>query len=254
NRLLAYVVTDNARARPAADEQALLYSGVAWYGLAADIWVTDLETNSSRNLTAGKGNSWAPSWSPDGRYLAFLGDLTGGPKVGPARLWAWKRASGKLRQVSGADVREGFVGLQWAGDEHSALVAIFPEDLGRDGYAARMAGRSQGGMAANAAGNATVSAQVFEFDPASVTSGPKTDQVNLDLWRMDLGLINLESGSLRRLTRDARIGAYAASPDRRRVAYTVLEGAERPGSGQYLYQIVVQDLTTRKTHIVASNV
>src|SRR5438093_1305820 len=70
---LAYVVTDNARRRKAVDDDALLRTGVAWYGVASDIWVTDLKTGQRRNITAG-GNNWAPSWSPDGRYLAFLGD------------------------------------------------------------------------------------------------------------------------------------------------------------------------------------
>ncbi len=129
-RLLAYVVTDNSRRREAVDDKELLRAGVAWYGVASDIWVSDLETGRRRNVTGGVGNSWAPSWSPDGRGLAFLSDRSGGPRIGPARLWIWDRATGKLRQIGAADVREGFAGIGWAGDERSVLVSLFPEDLG----------------------------------------------------------------------------------------------------------------------------
>lgn len=248
-RLLAYVVTDNARRRSGVDEKSLLHTGLAWYALASDIWVTDLETHAPRNLTGGMGNSWAPSWSPDGRYLAFMADLSGQAELGPARLWLWERASGKLRQVSDADVREGFAGLHWAGNDHSVLVTLFPDDLGRDGYAARMAGKVPPSASTPPPGT-----KVFEFDPSVPKAAPSTDQVNLDLWRMDLGLIDVETGVLRRLTRGSRIGHYAVSPDRRRVVYSVLEGAQKPGSGQYLYQIVAQDLATEKTRLLASGV
>jgi dipeptidyl aminopeptidase/acylaminoacyl peptidase len=59
---------------------------------------------------------------------------------------------------------------------------------------------------------------------------------------------------VRRLTHGVRIGHYAVSPDRRQVAYSVLQGAQKPGSGQYLYQIVTQDLAAAKTRVLASDV
>src|SRR5918993_2510707 len=101
-RFLAYVVTNNARKRKAVNRDDLIRSGVAWYGVASDIWVADLQTKERRNITNG-GHNWSPSWSPDGRYLAFLADRSELPNLGPARLWLWERASGKLRQASDAD-------------------------------------------------------------------------------------------------------------------------------------------------------
>jgi hypothetical protein len=41
--LLAYVVTDSTRRRTAIDRSSLLRYGVAWYGIASDIWITDLK-------------------------------------------------------------------------------------------------------------------------------------------------------------------------------------------------------------------
>ena len=247
-RLLAYVVTDNSRRREAVDDKELLRAGVAWYGVASDIWVSDLETGQRRNVTGGVGNSWAPSWSPDGRGLAFLSDRSGGPRIGPARLWIWDRATGKLRQIGAADVREGFAGIGWAGDERSVLVSLFPEDLGREGYAARIEGKGTAG-----ASNSGVTAKVFEFDPSTPEAVPSTDQINLDLWRRDLGLIDADTGKVRRLAKGSRIGHYAVSADHRRVAYTLLTRSEKPGTGQYLYDLVVQDLSGGEPRVVASN-
>lgn len=249
-RFLAYVVTDNARRRKAVRDEELLRSGVAWYAVASDIWVSDLKTGEQRNVTNG-GHNWAPSWSPDGRYLAFLGDRSGSSDIGPARVWLWERATGKLRQASEADVREGFVGTRWAADGRLLLVTLFPEDLGREGYAAAVSGKAPPASSAAADG---VTVRVFEFDPSVANASPSTDQVNLDLWRRDLALVDVETGKVRRLTTRSRVGHYALSPDGRKLAYSLLTRAEKPGAGQYLYQLAVQDLASGETRVVAQDV
>ncbi|HEY4367545.1 MAG TPA: hypothetical protein VGN07_09980 [Steroidobacteraceae bacterium] len=40
----------------------------------ADIWLLDLRTRRSRNLTHGSGGNFRPSWSPDGKTIAFTSD------------------------------------------------------------------------------------------------------------------------------------------------------------------------------------
>ena len=95
---------------------------------------------------------------------------------------------------------------------------------------------------------------MFEFDPTASNAVPITDQVSLDIWRRDLGLIDVETGKVRRLTTHSRIGHYVLSPDGQKIAYCVLTGSEKPGAGQYLYQIVMQDLRSGETKVVAPNV
>jgi dipeptidyl aminopeptidase/acylaminoacyl peptidase len=247
NRFVAYVVTDNAR-RAAVDHEDLLRSGVAWYGIAADIWVTDLTSGRKENITRSSGHNWSPQWSSDGRYLAFLADRSNQAPLGPARLWILDRASGALRQLGDADVRQGFTTIQWAGRAHEVLVNLFPEDTNRDDYVAQTSEK----LPADGVGHSSV--RVFEFDPAIAGAAPSTDQVNLDFWRRDLGLIDVESGKLRRIVQGARIGHYAVSADGRQLVYSVLRRAQEPGAGQYLYDIFVQDLVTQRTREVASHV
>jgi dipeptidyl aminopeptidase/acylaminoacyl peptidase len=249
-RFLAYVVTDNGRNLRSSDPQELTSTGIAWYGVAADIWLTDLQTGAVRNLTKG-GNNWAPAFSPDGRTLAFLGDRSTGGILGPARLWTADLVSGELRQTSNADVREGFTGLQWAADGRSVLVSLFPADLGRAGYAAKMAGTAPAGEGLRP-GAPTV--KLFNFDPSAPDAVSATDQINLDLWRRDVALIDVRSGAVRRLVTSSRVGHYLLSPDRRSLAYTKLVRAEKPGAGQYLYDLIVIDLDSAKARTLASGI
>jgi dipeptidyl aminopeptidase/acylaminoacyl peptidase len=253
NRLLAYVVTDTARRRGSVDDDAVLRSGVAWYAIAADIWTTDLVTSEKQNLTRSMGHNWTPQWSPDGRYLAFLADRSNGAELGPARLWVWERASGTLRQASEADVREGYREIQWAAGGQEVLVNVFPEELGRDEYVERVrGGPRQDGVSGGSERKS--GARVFEFDPTVPNATPSTDQVNLDLWRRDLALIDIRTGAMRRVVRGVRVGHYALSSDGRQLAYSVLLGAEKPGAGQYIYDVVTLNLATLKARTVASNV
>jgi dipeptidyl aminopeptidase/acylaminoacyl peptidase len=251
-RLLAYVVTDNARRKASFDRPELLRYGVAWYGIASDIWITDLQTGKHRNLTGGTGNNWAPAWSSDGQRLAFLSDRDSGAPIGPARLWVWERATDKLRKASDADVREGYAGIGWASDNRSVFVSLFPDDLGREGYAALMEGKSSD--AKKATGPDVVTAKVFEFDPSAKGATPMTDQVSLDHWRRDLGLVDVDTGKVKRVVSKSRIGHAVLSPDRRKVAWALLTRSEKPGAGQYLYDIVVHDFASGHTRTLARDV
>lgn len=40
----------------------------------ADLWILDLANGQSRPLTVGHGGDFRPSWSPDGRWIAFSSD------------------------------------------------------------------------------------------------------------------------------------------------------------------------------------
>jgi dipeptidyl aminopeptidase/acylaminoacyl peptidase len=47
----------------------------------ARIWLVDVATGRSRQLTQGPGSDFSPRWSPDGQTLAFISTRQGGPQI-----------------------------------------------------------------------------------------------------------------------------------------------------------------------------
>jgi Tol biopolymer transport system component len=60
-----------------------------------NIWLHDLASEVTRQLTNGPGGDFQASWSPDGRSIAFFSSRSGTPDV-----WLVDAASGNLRQLT----------------------------------------------------------------------------------------------------------------------------------------------------------
>src|SRR6185369_9138213 len=61
---IAYTLTDPKRSQLIPDERQkwLTPSGTPPGQIGSDVWITNTRTRETRNLTEGKGNSWAASW------------------------------------------------------------------------------------------------------------------------------------------------------------------------------------------------
>jgi dipeptidyl aminopeptidase/acylaminoacyl peptidase len=238
---LAYTVLDPRR-KPLRNDPARAYrTGVPWAALGGDIWLFTLATGDARNLTQGVGNNWSPSWSPDGRRLAFLSDRMDKTPGGEARLWIWERSSDAFRQVIDLPLGSHQGRLEWTADGRDVVIKLCPEGMTSQEYAKLLTGDS---ASTNAAGPDGGTAKVFGFDPTARDAVPQSNQINLDNWLGDLALVDVETGTVRRMSHGLRIGHYAFSPDRKGLAWVTVLRYERPGSQQLIAGLTMYDLNT----------
>src|SRR4051794_4491332 len=82
------------------------------------LWAVSYAGGELRQLTSGVGRDRAPTWSPDGRWIAFLSDREGGR----GQLWALPTAAGEARRLT--ENLKGIDGVVWSpASDQLALVA-----------------------------------------------------------------------------------------------------------------------------------
>lgn len=63
--------------------------------LYSHIWTVDTETKAVQQLTRGNVHDWRPSWSPDGKYIAFVSD-----RGGSCALWVMDSTGNNLHRLT----------------------------------------------------------------------------------------------------------------------------------------------------------
>lgn len=79
------------------------------------VWIAEVATGRSRQLTGGPGSDRQPRWSPDGKTLAFISTREGG-----AQVWVLPIAGGDARKIS--NLSEGASDPLWLPDGSGLLV------------------------------------------------------------------------------------------------------------------------------------
>ena len=79
------------------------------------VWVAEVATGRSRQVTNGPGSDRQPRWSPDGKTLAFISTREGG-----AQVWLLPIAGGDARKVS--SIADGASDPIWLPDGSGLLV------------------------------------------------------------------------------------------------------------------------------------
>lgn len=246
---IVYTVT-NSQKRIVTGSYKEFYArtGVPHLAIGGDICVVNSHSGETKNLTGGKGNNWAPVWSPDGRRLAFLSDRE---DTGQARLWLWESATGIVKRVSDTAVRTA-EDIEWLPKGDAVLLTVIPDNLTPEEHARRVLGPE-----ALDTDQERLSVSVYRSEPArqGITEVPKSDPWSLGGYPVDLVTIDISSGETRRVICNLdRLGWYVLSPDGAHVAFTTSDHFEQAGSQQILWNLNVASISTGDAHVVASGI
>ena len=201
--------------------------------------LTNTRTGEELRLGGAASSSWAPVWSPDGKRVAFYSD-----EGGSAGLWIWSLATRKALRFPGVIVRPffGFETPRWSADSQGVLCKILPQDwtIAKANALVPMeeTGRRFPPHDAN-------SPRVLVLRSGAGEAPPRTDGMLATTSRSqaDLALLDLRTHQVRRIARAAKVVWYSFSPDRRKIAFTELQGF-LPNSQQPLYRLSTFDLVT----------
>jgi dipeptidyl aminopeptidase/acylaminoacyl peptidase len=238
--LVAFALQDPRRAAELSRGDYYDEHGVPRGHTAIDVYVADARTGATRRLSDGRGSSWAPVWSPDGRYLAFYSD-----RDGMARVWLWEPKRDSVFRLSMDIVRPffGFEQIQWSPDGERLLVKLLPEGMSFADMD-RLYPNDAPGSATPAAQRSGVTARTFTFTPSAASTGAQAPRaaltINLDSTRSflnaelaDLALIDVPSGRMQRIARRVRAMGYRFAPSGDRIAFSTRQ--PDGGTGMLVY-------------------
>lgn len=241
-------VTYTARAalRPPTFDQSAEndVTDVPFYVKGSDVWIVNTRTRETRNLTAGIGANWSPTWAPDGSAIAFLSDRDGEKQ---AKVWLWEAARGVLRKVSNAPVRANRI--VWMRGGRQLLTVLIPEDKGKP---ARMLGSVLGAYQSSPVSGASV--VVYKAESRTNRSVGNSDPWSLDGYVGDLALLDVSSGTVQRLVRSTRIAKFALSPDGAEIAFSAPSRFEKVGSQQVLWDLSVVTVSSGHAMVISPQV
>ena len=204
-----------------------------------DVWLTPTRGGGSRNLTGTEGNNWAPSWSPDGKLLAFCSD-----RDGASRVWLWDRGAGTVRRAGETVTRAwmGFMTPLWTPDCRALVVQASPEGVSEEELEPAM-GRGGPEVKDKEPGSTVV---IFRSPPEPPREeNREAAQAGFAQQLLcDIAVIDVASGGKRLLARHVHPAATRLSPDGRRLAYMDARAMGPANFAGPSHTIVVLDLAT----------
>ncbi len=188
----------NFHARPSPDGERIAFDSDR--DGERGVYVADADGTNVKRIS-GEGFAAIPSWSPDGRTVAFVRGEAGRPKVW--NLWTTDVASGQTRRLTSYTV-----GAPWGGSwfpdgrriaySHETELVILDLETGkRRVFQSPVAGR-------------------LVRTPAVSPDGRR---VMFQVYRDGAWLLDLPEGSMRKVLSDASAEEYTWAPDGKRVAY-----------------------------------
>lgn len=213
---------------------------------ATAVWLTEVATGKSRNLTGDQGANWAAAWSPDGRMLAFLSD-----RDGTAGLWVWERASDALRRIGDVVPRVIALGTspEWSPDGTRILLGALPE--GAPLLAGVSGGNDQLARMRSSGERTGPTVQMFDSGPGQ-SAGYGTGTQNTGQLSSDLAVVDVATGEVDRIAHGVSLQKAVFSPDGRHVAFSENTGDNVPGTHIQLYTLKLFSFAGRRLQTLVS--
>jgi dipeptidyl aminopeptidase/acylaminoacyl peptidase len=241
-KLIAFGVHDPSRYRKEPDA-AFYRTGVI--GGIADIYVVNSQNGNTTNLTKGIGANWAPSWSPDGKYLAFLSDRDGGQ----AKVWLWEVSSDTMRNVSDVLVRSAN-GIEWLPDGHKVLVSILPQGMTPEEYLRRTQPSQENDKSPESPKVSGATVTIYRSTMEVEGVNPAKTRFNLSAFLRDLVVVDVRDGSSKPIYSGHSIQWEILSPDGSNVVLVTDGRYEGEQAKQPLFDIKILNLKTGQEHLV----
>src|SRR5215469_15722366 len=199
-RFVAYEVVDWSSATESYHEFSRI--GTPPVGIGKSVWIIDTQSRQARNLTPNLGNNWGPSWSPDGKYLAYYSDRNHKPQ-----LWLWDVPKGGSRLAMEAMVRPytPMDTVRWTPDGKKILVKLVPEGMSLEELH-KLSNITAEPDDASADKSNTPMVRVYSSksspDPreAAASRAAQADSVT-NCYLSDLGLVGVADGKVERIAR-----------------------------------------------------
>ena len=222
-------------------------TGSPWFAVGCEVFIQPTGGGPSRAITGEGGSSWAPAWSPDGRFLALFSDRDGAP-----RLWIWERETGRLRRVNPAVVRVDLAFRQpvWTHDGKEILVPLLPVSKPGAHASGTVVSSYVPDYALPPHGSASV--RVMYSPPRDTLVPRRSAPAAMPEWeKADIAAMNVRSGVVRRLLRDVSTKDIIASPVVSDVAVMVTKPLQRSNAAGQLADIVLLPLGGGAPRVIA---
>ena len=177
------------------------------------IYVRRIGGGSPLQLTHDALYDQDPSWSPDGRYIAFIRNWSGHGAIRMAQVISVPASGGPERRLAEIDGKHLSRGVTWSPDGKSVVTNVAP-DVGL--FLVSTEGGEKHRLTSPPQGDA------WDTDPAFSTDGRTLAFVRrTGLYLCDIYLQNVKTANARRLTFDgATIWGLAWTPDGRYIVFS----------------------------------
>lgn len=203
---VAYTLTDPRRRKlqglPTDTWKVFSCSGAPYVLANTDLLISNTKTGETINISSGQNATWGPSWSPDGKSLAFYSD-----RSGKAHVWIWERGTGKLRALRSVVVhpRLRLEKIFWTRDRRQVLTKVLGSTQTLDNCFDGTTRRQPFDPAAKS---------IYDSESSGLQLRPSTDS-----FLGDLAMVDTLTGKLKRIVLQEKVVAYSLSPSSDRVVY-----------------------------------